>query len=44
MAIDLNSNTDSKLLDTRWHSLKLFNVYRMLIALMFLTTQKLLSP
>ena len=44
MTIDLNSNTDSKLLDTRWHSLKLFNVYRMLIALMFLATQKLLSP
>ena len=43
MAIDLNFNSDSKLLDSRWHSLKLFNAYRLLIALMFLGTQKLTS-
>ncbi len=43
MAIDLYINSDNKLLDSRWHSLKLFNAYRLLIALMFLATQKLIS-
>jgi two-component system, NtrC family, sensor histidine kinase PilS len=43
MAIDLNLNLntslDTKIIATRWHSLKLYNAYRFIIALMFLITQ-----
>ncbi len=41
MAIDLSLNIDEKITSTRWRSLKLYNAYRLLIALMFLTTEKM---
>ena len=43
MAIELISNLEAKLTSTRWHSLKLYNAYRILIALMFVITQGLLK-
>ena len=43
MAIELVSNLEAKLTSARWRSLKLYNVYRMLIALMFVVTQGLIS-
>jgi two-component system sensor histidine kinase PilS (NtrC family) len=43
MAIELISNLEAKLASTRWNSLKLYNIYRILVALMFLMTQGLLK-
>ncbi len=43
MAIDLIANLDTKITATRWRSLKLYNAYRFLIALLLLVTQDLLS-
>ncbi len=43
MAIELISNLEAKLSATRWTSLKLYNVYRILIALMFVVTQGLMK-
>jgi len=43
MAIDLVSNLEAKLTSTRWRSLKLYNAYRILIALMFVVTQGLIK-
>jgi len=43
MAIDLASNLDSNITATRWRSLKLYNAYRFLIALLLLATQDLLN-
>lgn len=39
MAIDLTPNIDDTLTTARWRSLKLYNGYRLLIALLFLATQ-----
>lgn len=39
MAIDLTPNLDDTLTAARWRSLKLYNGYRLLIALLFLATQ-----
>lgn len=39
MAIDLTPNIDDTLTAARWRSLKLYNGYRLLIALLFLVTQ-----
>jgi len=39
MAIDLIANLDSKITATYWRSLKLYNAYRFLIALLLLGTQ-----
>ncbi len=39
MAIDLTPNIDVTLTAARWRSLKLYNGYRLLIALLFLATQ-----
>ncbi|MBX9676433.1 MAG: PAS domain-containing protein [Methylotenera sp.] len=39
MAIDLTPNLDETLTAARWRSLKLYNGYRLLIALLFLATQ-----
>ena len=44
MAIDLTINKDEKINATRWRSLKLYNAYRFLIALLFLTTKGLINP
>lgn len=41
MAIELISNLEAKLTSTRWRSLKLYNIYRILIALMFVVSQGL---
>ena len=43
MAIDLVASAESKTSATRWRSLKLYNAYRLLIALLLLVTQGLLS-
>jgi two-component system, NtrC family, sensor histidine kinase PilS len=43
MAIDLIENLDAKITATRWRSLKLYNCYRLLIALLLLVTQGLLN-
>ena len=43
MAIELISNLEAKLTSTRWHSLKLYNAYRILIALMFVVTHGLMK-
>ena len=47
MAIDLTPNLEAtiqaQLTTTRWSSLKLYNAYRVLIALLFLVTQGMLS-
>ena len=43
MAIDLIANLDKKITATRWRSLKLYNAYRLLIALLLLATQDLLN-
>jgi two-component system, NtrC family, sensor histidine kinase PilS len=43
MAIDLIANLDDKITATRWRSLKLYNAYRLVIALVLLITQGLLS-
>ena len=43
MAIDLIESLDAKITATRWRSLKLYNCYRLLIALLLLVTQGLLS-
>ncbi|MGB7815292.1 MAG: ATP-binding protein [Methylotenera sp.] len=43
MAIDLIANLDNKITATRWRSLKLYNAYRFLIALLLLVTQDLLN-
>ena len=43
MAIDLVASTAPKTSATRWRSLKLYNAYRLLIALLLLVTQGLLS-
>ena len=42
MAIDLIANLDVHLTATRWRSLKLYNVYRLLITLLLLITQGLI--
>jgi two-component system, NtrC family, sensor histidine kinase PilS len=39
MAIDLNANVATQMAATRWGGLKLYNAYRLVIALMFLITQ-----
>lgn len=39
MVIDLTPNIDATITATRWRSLKLYNIYRIVIALMFLITQ-----
>lgn len=39
MAILLTSNIDDTLTAARWRSLKLYNGYRLLIAILFLVTQ-----
>ena len=41
MAITLVSQLESRLTSSRWNSLKLYNIYRILIALMFFITQGL---
>ncbi len=43
MAIDLVAHLDAKINTTRWHSLKLYNAYRFLIALLLMVTQDLIS-
>ena len=43
MAIDLVASTAPKTSATRWRSLKLYNAYRLLIALLLLVTQGLLN-
>ncbi|MFM9836338.1 MAG: sensor histidine kinase [Methylophilaceae bacterium] len=43
MTIELISNLEAKLTSTRWSSLKLYNIYRILVALMFLVTQGILK-
>ena len=43
MAIDLAASAEPKTSATRWRSLKLYNAYRLLIALLLLVTQGLLS-
>ena len=43
MAIDLVAHLDAKINATRWHSLKLYNAYRFLIALLLMVTQDLIS-
>ena len=43
MAIDLVASAEPKTSATRWRSLKLYNAYRLLIALLLLVTQGLLS-
>jgi len=43
MAIDLITSLEAKLTSTRWRSLKLYNAYRIVIALMFLATQDMLK-
>ena len=42
MAIDLMANLDTHITATRWRSLKLYNVYRLLITLLLLITQGLI--
>ena len=42
MTIDLIANLDDKITATRWRSLKLYNAYRLVIALLLLFTQGLL--
>jgi|APFre7841882724_1041349.scaffolds.fasta_scaffold02670_7 two-component system sensor histidine kinase PilS (NtrC family) len=43
MAIDLIAHLNTKITATRWRSLKLYNAYRFLIALLLLVTQDLIS-
>ena len=43
MAIDLVSSSEPKISATRWRSLKLYNAYRLLIALLLLVTQGLIN-
>ncbi len=43
MAIELIPNLEAKITSTRWRSLKLYNAYRILIALMFFVTQDMLK-
>ena len=43
MAIDLVSSNEPKISATRWRSLKLYNAYRLLIALLLLVTQGLIN-
>lgn len=43
MAITLISSLEEKLTSTRWNSLKLYNAYRIIVALMFVLTQGLLK-
>lgn len=43
MAIDLIAAIEANITATRWRSLKLYNVYRLLIALLLLITQGLLN-
>lgn len=43
MAIDLVAHLDAKINTTRWHSLKLYNAYRFLIALLLMVTQNVIS-
>ncbi len=43
MAIDLIATLDSKITSSRWRSLKLYNAYRIVIALLFLAMQNLLN-
>jgi len=43
MAIDLVAHLDAKINTTRWHSLKLYNAYRFLIALLLIITQNVIS-
>ncbi len=43
MAIDLIANLDAKITATRWRSLKLYNAYRLTVALLLLATQDLLN-
>ena len=42
MAIDLIDNLDTHITATRWRSLKLYNIYRLLITLLLLITQGLI--
>jgi len=43
MAIELAPDIDATITATRWRSLKLYNVYRLVIALMFLIMQNMLG-
>lgn len=43
MTIDLVAHLDAKINTTRWHSLKLYNAYRFLIALLLMVTQNVIS-
>lgn len=43
MAIDLVAHLDAKINTTRWHSLKLYNAYRFLIALLLMVTQDVIN-
>ena len=43
MAIDLTPDIDATITATRWRSLKLYNVYRLVIAMMFLIMQNTMS-
>lgn len=43
MAIDLIAHVDATINATRWRSLKLYNAYRFLIALLLIVTQDLIS-
>jgi two-component system, NtrC family, sensor histidine kinase PilS len=43
MAIDLSPNLHFKITASRWRSLKLYNVYRLIIAVLYFVTQSMLS-
>jgi two-component system sensor histidine kinase PilS (NtrC family) len=43
MAIDLFAQLDSKITATRWRSLKLYNAYRLIVALLLFVTQDMLN-
>jgi two-component system, NtrC family, sensor histidine kinase PilS len=43
MAIDLTPNLNLKLTANRWRSLKLYNAYRLIIAMLYFVTQSMLS-
>jgi two-component system sensor histidine kinase PilS (NtrC family) len=43
MAIDLIANLNAKITATRWRGLKLYNAYRLLVALLLLLSQDLLN-
>ena len=43
MAIDLSPNLNVKITASRWRSLKLYNAYRLVIAVLYFVTQSMLS-